>query len=188
MQYEAIVIGTSSGGLNALQTLLPALPADFPAPVIVVQHISPLSDNYWIRYLDAACALSVKEAEEKEAIVRGSIYVAPPNYHLLVEKDKTFSLTIGEKVNYARPSIDLLFETAAETWQEKLVGIILTGSNSDGTAGIRRIRECGGFTIAQDPATAESSYMPASAIAGGCIDGIYSLEEIINILLQKMYF
>lgn len=188
MQYEAIVIGTSSGGLNALQTLLPALPADFPAPLIVVQHISPHSDGYWVRYLDAACALSVKEAEEKEAIVRGNVYIAPPNYHLLVEKDKTFSLTVGEKVNFARPSIDVLFETAAEAWEAKLIGILLTGSNSDGAAGMKRIKECGGFTIAQDPATAESSYMPASAIAGGSIDAIYSLEEIVNILLQKMYF
>jgi len=182
MKYEAVVIGVSSGGMAALKYLFSALPADFRLPIIVVQHVSARSDNKWIELLNEQSKLNIKEADEKEVIEHGNAYIAPSNYHLLIEKDKTFSLTIDERVNFARPSIDVLFESAAEAYKDKLIGIILTGSNHDGTNGIKRIKECGGLAIIQDPETAESSYMPESAIAAIQPDYILSLENIIDLL------
>jgi two-component system chemotaxis response regulator CheB len=184
MYYEAIVIGTSSGGMNALKFLFSALPVDFSIPIIIVQHISPRSDNQWIKLLNNNSKLYLKEADEKEKIEHGKVYIAPPNYHLMIERNKTFSLTIDERVNYSRPSIDVLFESAAEAYKNKLIGVILTGSNNDGTKGIKRIKEYGGLTIAQDPETAESSYMPASAIAAIQLDYILSLEDITELLIK----
>lgn len=184
MNYEAIVIGVSSGGMKALKIMFALLPADFKTPIIIVQHISPLSENQWIRLLNDKSNLVIKEANEKEKIEPGIVYIAPPNYHLLVELDKTFSLTIEERVNYARPSIDVLFESAAEAYKNKLIGVILTGSNNDGTNGLKRIDEYGGLTIAQDPKTAESPFMPASAITVVKPKYILPLEEIIELLIK----
>ena len=184
MQYEAIVIGVSSGGMNALKYLFSILPADFRIPIIIVQHVSARSDNQWIKLLNDKSNLSIKEADEKEKIEQGTIYIAPSNYHLLIEKDKTFSLTIDERVNFARPAIDVLFESAAEAYKKKLIGIVLTGSNNDGAKGIKRIKECGGLAIIQDPKTAESPSMPASAIAIIQPDYILSLEKIVSILIK----
>lgn len=184
MRYEAIVIGVSSGGLKALKLIFSVFPSDFAVPVIVVQHIGPRSENSWISLLNGSCNIPVKEADEKEKIGAGSIYVAPSNYHLMIEKDKTFSLTIDERVNFARPSIDVLFESAADAYKEKLIGIILTGANNDGTKGVKRIKECGGLVIVQDPATAESSFMPASAIAAMQPDHILELDQIGDLLIK----
>jgi len=184
MEYEAIVIGVSSGGMNALKYLFSTLPADYRIPIIIVQHVSARSDNDWIKLLNAKSNLSIKEADEKEKIETGNVYIAPSNYHLMIEKDKTFSLTIDEYVNFARPSIDVLFESAAEAYKKKLIGIVLTGSNNDGTKGIKRIKECGGLAIIQDPKTAESPNMPASAIAAVQPDYILSLEKIVQLLLK----
>jgi len=184
MNYEAIVIGVSSGGMNAMKVMFSLLPKEFNTPIIIVQHISSQSENLWIRLLNDKSNLYIKEADEKESIENGKVYIAPPNYHLLIERDKTFSLTIDERVNYARPSIDVLFESAAEAYKNKLIGVILTGSNNDGTNGLKRIKEYGGLTIVQDPATAESSYMPASAIAVVQMDYILTLENIIKLLIK----
>jgi len=191
MQYEAIVIGVSAGGMNALKYIFSVLPAGFSIPIIIVQHISAHSDNEWINLLNDKSNLTIKEADEKEKIEPGNVYIAPANYHLLIEKDKTLSLTIDERVNFARPSIDVLFESAAESYKNKLIGIVLTGSNNDGTKGIKRIKECGGLAIIQDPETAESSIMPASAIAA-CLSGrqviqpdyIISLDKIVQLLIK----
>jgi two-component system, chemotaxis family, protein-glutamate methylesterase/glutaminase len=184
MNYDAIVIGVSSGGLNAMKIMFSLLPADFSIPIVIVQHIGARSENIWIQLLNDKCNLEIKEADEKEEIEKGKIYIAPSNYHLLIEQDKTFSLTVDERVNYARPSIDVLFETAAEAYQERLIGVVLTGSNNDGSKGIKRIKECGGLTIVQQPDTAESSYMPESAIATIQPDYILPLEEIIKLLIE----
>jgi two-component system chemotaxis response regulator CheB len=185
MRYEAIVIGVSSGGLNAMKILFSVLPEDFNIPIVIVQHINANSNGNWIKLLNDKSSLSFKEADEKERIEKGYIYIAPPNYHLLIEKDKTFSLTIDERVNYSRPSIDVLFESAAEAFEDKLIGVILTGSNNDGAKGIKRIQECGGLTIVQDPETAESAFMPRAAIAAIKPDYILSLEDISKLLLKK---
>jgi len=184
MKYEAIVIGVSSGGMNAMKVIFSLLPKNFITPIIIVQHIGARSDNKWINLLNYNSKLYLKEADEKEKIENGKVYIAPPNYHLMIERNKTFSLTIDERVNYSRPSIDVLFESAAETYKNKLIGVILTGSNNDGTEGIKQIKEYGGLTIVQDPETAESSYMPASAIAAIQPDYILSLENIIELLIK----
>jgi two-component system, chemotaxis family, protein-glutamate methylesterase/glutaminase len=184
MVYEAIVIGVSAGGMNALKTIFSLLPAGFSIPIIIVQHISARSNNKWIHLLGYKGHIHVKEADEKESIVPGNVYVAPPNYHLMIEKDKTFSLSIDERVSYARPSIDVLFESAADAYKDKLIGIVLTGSNNDGTKGLKHIKESGGLTIVQDPATAESGYMPSSAIAAVEVDHILSLENIVDLLIK----
>ena len=184
MKYEAIVIGVSSGGMNAMKVMFSLLPKEFKTPIIIVQHLGEYSDNYWIKLLNDKSNLSIKEADEKEKIENGNVYIAPPNYHLMIERDKTFSLTVDERVNYARPSIDVLFESAAEAYKDKLIGVILTGSSCDGTAGLKKIKEHGGLSIAQDPKTAESAYMPASAIAAIKVDYILSLEDIIDLLIK----
>ena len=184
MKYEAIVIGISSGGLNAMKIMFSLLPENFKTPVIIVQHISPHSENQWIQFLNDKSNLPLKEADEKEKIEQGIVYIAPPNYHLLIERDKTFSLTVDERVSFARPSIDVLFESAAEAYKNKLIGVILTGSNNDGTNGLKQIKEYGGLTIVQDPKTAESSFMPDSAIAAIHPDYVLPLEDIVKILIK----
>jgi len=184
MRYEAIVIGVSSGGMNAMKALFANLPKDFKLPVIIVQHVSQHSDNIWIQLLNDKSSLEIKEADEKERIENGKVYIAPSNYHLLVEKDKTFSLSTDERVNFARPSIDVLFETAADAYKQTLIGVVLTGSNNDGSRGLKQIKELGGLTIVQQPQTAESPYMPASAIATSQPDYILPLEEIIKLLIE----
>lgn len=184
IDYEAIVIGASAGGPNALQEVLAPLPADFTLPILVVQHRSPASDDSLVFSLDESCQLTIKEADEKELIKPGYVYVAPANYHLLVERDKTLSLSVDARVCYSRPSIDVLFETAAEAYLSGLVGIILTGANNDGTAGLKKIKGKGGLTIAQHPATAEAAMMPWSAIQEGVVDKILSLTEIASFLIR----
>jgi len=184
MHYEAIVIGVSSGGLNAMKILFSLLPAGFSTPIIIVQHIGTQSGNIWIKLLSDKSNVEIKEADEKEIIEKGKAYIAPPNYHLLIEKNKTFSLTVAERVNFARPSIDVLFETAAEAYRDKLIGVILTGSNNDGSKGIKRIKEYGGLTIVQEPKTAESPYMPASAIETIQPDYILPVEDIVKLLIE----
>ena len=178
MKYEAIVIGVSSGGMMTLKTILRHLPSDFALSIIIVQHQHPHSDAFIAEFLDARCSLTVKQADEKELIMPGKIYIAPPNYHLLVEEDKTFSLSIDKRVHFARPSIDVLFETAADVFNEKLVGIILTGANDDGSHGLRKIKDSGGLTIVQDPDTAEVDTMPKAAIVSTKVDYILPLKKI----------
>ncbi len=176
--YTAVVIGVSAGGLNALSTIFSHLVIDFMMSVIVVQHTHPDSDDFLARHLNEMCPLRVKQADEKESIQPGSIYIAPANYHLFIETDKTFSLSVDELVNYARPSIDVLFESAADAYGSKLVGMILTGGNVDGSYGIKIIEEVGGLTIIQDPGTAEVDAMPRAAMAAATIDHILPLEKI----------
>lgn len=184
--YKAIVMGLSSGGMGALRTILPALPADYGVPVIIVQHIGASSESYWIEALNKSCMIAIKEADEKEKIEPGHVYIAPPNYHLLLEKDGTLSLSNDERVNYAKPSIDVLFETAAEACGRRLVGIVLTGSNNDGAEGLRKIKARGGLAVVQDPASAESSFMPQAAMEAAKPDYILSLEGITQLLLKKI--
>ncbi|CAN5357430.1 chemotaxis protein CheB [soil metagenome] len=183
MKYEAVVIGVSMGGLAALREILSKLPATFPWPIIIVQHISPQSDSLWISILDRITALTVREAEEKDAIKPGFVYLAPPNYHLLVEKNRTFSLSADDKVNYARPSIDVLFESAADAYKHNLIGVILTGANHDGAKGLKAIQDYGGLVIVQDPQTAEAQMMPKAAIQLTKTNYVFSLQKIVDLLI-----
>jgi two-component system chemotaxis response regulator CheB len=188
MRYEAIVIGASAGGLAALSSILGRLPPGFPLPVIVNQHRSKDERTLLEELLQAKCVIRITQAEEKESIRDGVVYFAPADYHLLIEKDRSFSLTCDEPVNFSRPSIDLLFETASEAYGEKLIGVILTGTNSDGAEGIRAIRQRGGLTIAQDPAKAVFPEMPRAAIDTGSVQYILDPGEITAFLLQMAEF
>lgn len=183
---QVVAIGASTGGLGALQTILSALPADFPAALLIVQHRKAAAKDLLSEILGRTCLLGVQEATDKMLIRTGQVYLAPANYHLLVERDYSLSLSIDERVSYARPSIDVLFETAAEAYGKNLVGVLLTGANHDGTAGFRRIKAQRGLTIAQDPETAEAQTMPQSAIQAGVVDLVLSLEKIAGYL--KHYF
>jgi two-component system chemotaxis response regulator CheB len=146
--------------------------------IIIVQHISPYSDNYMTYHLDNISQVKVKEVDEKEKIVPGHVYTAPPNYHVLVEEDETFSLSVEDRVNFARPSVDVLFESAAEVYGPRLIGVILTGANNDGSRGLKRIKEKGGLAIVQNPSTAEVDGMPGAAVSTTKVDHILELEEI----------
>lgn len=184
-RYEAIVIGVSAGGMTALSVLLSALHENLPAPIVIVQHRMDSPDNFLITYLDNRSHNMVKEAEEKEQLKDGVVYVAPANYHLLIEKSRTFSLSVDELVCFARPSIDVLFETAAATYKDKLIAIILTGANSDGSEGVKKVKGAGGLTIVQNPETAESAVMPLAAIATKSVDFVLELEDIA-LFLQNL--
>ena len=177
-EFKAVVMGVSAGGFKALHTILPLFPITFPIPIIIVQHRTAGDDDYFIDSLNKRSPLRVKEAGAMEKIRPETIYIAPGGYHLLIEKDYSFSLCVDEPVCYARPSIDVLFETAARVYGPHLIGVILTGANSDGSNGIKTIRQGKGLTIAQDPDTSEMSIMPLSAIATNCVDFILPLEDI----------
>jgi two-component system chemotaxis response regulator CheB len=146
-------------------------------------HRLPTADDLLSLTLQEVCRLRVKEAVPFEAIEPGWVYLAPANYHLLIEPDKTLSLSVDAKVCFSRPAIDVLFESAADTYQTGLIGIILTGANEDGTAGLKKIKEAGGLTIAQHPATAEAPLMPNSAIQENVVDNILSLPDIASFLI-----
>lgn len=187
MKYKAVVIGSSTGGMEALRIVLSALPKDFLIPVIIVQHLNINSESYLTEYLKRFCKLRVKEAEEKEIAVAGYVYFASPNYHILIEKDETFTFTVENRVCYARPSIDVLFETAADTYGKSLIGIILTGANKDGSYGLTKIKENGGIAIVQEPETAEVDMMPKAAIEATSVDYILKLGEIAKLLMKLQY-
>ncbi|WP_394837123.1 chemotaxis protein CheB [Pendulispora rubella] len=176
-QHELIVVGTSWGGLRALEVLLSTLPAGFDWPIAVVQHRRPDSDDTLARVLQRHTTLRVREAEDKEPIVPGRVYIAPPDYHLLVD-DKSVALSTDPPVRFSRPSIDVLFESAADSFQHRLIGIVLTGRNHDGAIGLSRIKQRGGLTIVQDPASAESPTMPEGAIERACVDRVLALDRI----------
>jgi two-component system chemotaxis response regulator CheB len=182
--YEAVVMGASAGGLSALQMFLSLLPADFGWPILIVLHRAPSPNDLMSFMLNESCLLKVKEADQNEPIQRGFVYLAPSNYHLMIEFDKTIALSIDEKVAYSRPSIDVLFETAADVYRSNLIGIILTGANQDGTVGLKRIKELGGLTIAQDPTTAEVDMMPQAAIRANVVDKVLALPQIASYLTQ----
>lgn len=184
MKYSAVVIGVSAGGMNALGEILPLLPEDFPLPIIIVQHVSPQSDNYMIRHFNKLSKIEVKEADEKEQIKPGVAYFAPPNYHLLVEEDFTFSLSTEGRVNFSRPSIDVLFESALDAYCSNLIGIILTGANNDGSKGLKKIKDCGGLAIVQDPDDAEVSAMPEAALRTTKVDHVLKVSRIAAFLIS----
>jgi len=181
---EAVVIGGSAGILKILLPLLKNLPEDYPIPIILCLHLHSSDNGEMEKLLDDNTKLPVKEVLDKEAVKPGVVHLAPANYHLLVEADKTFSLSVDEKVNYSRPSIDVFFESAAIVYQKHLAGILLTGASKDGANGIATIKCYGGLTIVQDPAMAEYSVMPQAAVNTGCVDQILSdttMKDILSI-------
>ncbi|HZZ71833.1 MAG TPA: chemotaxis protein CheB [Pirellulales bacterium] len=180
----AVAIGTSAGGLEALSTILPSLPPEFPLPILVVIHLSPHKDSLMAELLQAKCDLRVKEAEDKEPIVRGTVYFAPPDYHLLVEDDYRLSLSSEEAVNYSRPSVDVLFESAADAYGAGLIGVVLTGANQDGAAGLRKVQAEGGLALVQAPQSAYAPGMPEAALAACPSARVLPLGEIAGFLQE----
>ena len=183
-RFDAVVMGLSAGGQKAMDRVLPLLPRDFSLPLVVVQHITPDADGLVASNLAQRCAVAVKDAEDKEPLQPGTVYVAPAGYHLLVEEERTFSLSLDPPVNWARPSIDVLFDSAAEVFEERLVGIILTGANSDGSQGLEQVKQRGGLAVVQDPRTAQVDVMPRAAMAATEVDHVLGLEGIARLLVE----
>jgi two-component system chemotaxis response regulator CheB len=181
--YELIAIGTSLGGLSALKTLLRSLPTAFPAALAIVQHRHKESDQGLSSFLQKFTVLPVHEVEDKERIQPGHVYFAPPDYHLLVEYGY-FSLSVDEPVCYARPSIDVLLESAADVYNERAIGVLLTGANHDGVQGLSSLKAQGGVTIVQAPNTAESPILPTAAIAAVNVDWVLPLADIAPRLIH----
>jgi two-component system, chemotaxis family, protein-glutamate methylesterase/glutaminase len=183
MSYTLVVIGASWGGLDALSALLGAISERFTPAMAVALHRDKRSDQGLVTYLQQRTMLPVREPEDKEPIVSGTLYLAPADYHLLVDR-KRFALSTEAPVAYARPSIDALFESASESYGPELVGLVLTGANQDGAAGLAAIKRRGGLTLVQDPATAEKASMPEAAIAAAPVDRVLGLNELGELLAK----
>jgi two-component system chemotaxis response regulator CheB len=179
---DAIVIGTSAGGVEALSELLPALPAGLRAAVLIVLHLPRERPSLLVEIFAPKCRLPVGEAEDKQPIERGVVYFAPPDYHLLVDTGPRIALSADEPVNFSRPSIDVLFESAADVYGARLVGIILTGASQDGAVGLDAVRRAGGVTIVQQPETAQVPLMAEAALKRGPVDHVLPLDEITDFL------
>ncbi|WGS53098.1 chemotaxis protein CheB [Paraburkholderia sp. D15] len=176
--YELVVIGGSAGGIEVLNVLLGALPAGFAAAVMIVTHLPPDSPSYLVHALAHRCVLPVIEPDAGERILPGRVLVAPPGYHMLVEVDRTVALSTDAAVRFSRPSIDVLFDSAAAVCGERLLAILLSGANDDGVHGLQRVRALGGTTWVQTPDTAGSPEMPRAAIERGVADYIYTPETM----------
>lgn len=182
---KAFIIGGSAGSLDVLLKVLPVVKPDIGFPIIIVVHRKQGTDSLLPALLSTRTKLKVKEVDEKEPILAGTVYIAPSDYHLLIEQDQTFSLDYSEKINYFRPAIDVTFQTAAEVYQSELVCLLLSGSNTDGVEGLKRVKAWDGTTAIQDPETAQVAYMPAQAKLHVQIDHELSIEamgEFINLL------
>lgn len=187
MSPEIIVIGTSVGGLSALETVLPALPRGFVVPVVVVQHRTRDANHDLREHFGRRCVLPVVEPNDKDEIAPGCVYLAPRDYHLLVEErgeERGFALSIDAPVMSARPSVDVLFESAADVYGASTVGVILTGTNRDGAEGLRSIKQRGGYTIVEDPQTALARSMPDAALRSAAPDRVLPLARIAPHLVE----
>jgi len=180
----AVVIGASAGGVNALMSILPALPRGFPIPVIVVLHVMSNRPNQLVEVFQQRMAIPVREAGDKEEVIPGTLYFAPAGYHLLLEHDRSFSLSCDAPLHYARPAIDITMETAADAYGAALAGVLLTGANEDGAAGLAAIGRAGGLTVVQEPRQAQVDVMPLHAIRARQPDLVLPLEEIRRLLLM----
>ncbi|HEX3397361.1 MAG TPA: chemotaxis protein CheB [Steroidobacteraceae bacterium] len=181
-RIDAVVIGASAGGIEALTELLPALPPGLCLPVFIVLHLPRDPPSVLVEIFTPKCAVPVREAEDKEAVVPGTVYFAPNNYHLLVDNGPQLSLSADDPVHHSRPSIDVLFESAAEIYHERLLGIILSGANEDGACGLAAIHDAGGVTIVQSPQSARAPHMALSALRLRPADGVLPLDEIAAML------
>ncbi len=181
MHAKIIVIGASAGGLKAVRFLLSRITVDFQIPMVIVLHRGKESDDFLLELLQSCCALPVHEAQDKSPVAMAQIYLAPADYHLLIE-EKKFALSVDPPVSMARPSIDVLFETCAVAYGNHAIGVILTGSGHDGAEGLARIQACGGRILVEDPQTAETADMPQAAIVATNTDQVYSLAKISSIL------
>ena len=183
-RIEAVVIGASAGGFEALFAVLKGLPASYPMPLVVVLHLPETHESRLAELFGYRLSLQVREARDKETLEAGVLYFAPSGYHLSIETDRSFSLSCEDRVSYARPSIDVLFASAADAYGKSLAAVLLTGANYDGAAGLAGIRIAGGLTVVQDPSTAEVATMPEAAIRRMTPDLILPLAEIHSLLCK----
>lgn len=181
--FDIVAIAASAGGLRAISQILAALPADFPAAIVVVQHLDPRHRSLMADILSRRTALRVEEAREGTHLNLGTAYIAPPNRHLLVNPDGTISLSQSELVHFVRPSADLLFESVAASYRERVIAVVLSGTGSDGSTGVKAIKKMGGTVIVQDEQSAEFYGMPGAAIQTGCTDFVLPLDEIGSALV-----
>jgi two-component system chemotaxis response regulator CheB len=179
---DAVVVGASAGGVDVLSVLLPAVPAECRISFFVVLHIPRERPSLLPELFAGRCALPVREAEDKEPVQPGTVYFAPPDYHMLVDRGPALALSGDEAVHFSRPSIDVLFDSAADIYGERLMGVILTGANQDGAEGLAAIGRAGGRTVVQHPGSAAVAYLPEAAIQQGPVDAVLSLE-----LLQELF-
>lgn len=176
--YDVVAIAASLGGLKAIRQILSALPSDFPAAIVVVQHLHPWYPSHMANILGRCTSLQVKQAASGDQLRLGTVYIAPPNQHLLVNPDSTLSLSQSERVNFVRPSGDVLFESVATSFKQRAIAVVLTGRGSDGTRGVQAIHKMGGVVLAQSEDTCECSSMPGFAIDTGCVDLILPLNRL----------
>jgi two-component system chemotaxis response regulator CheB len=176
--FNIVALAASAGGLTALSQVLAGLPGEFPAPLVIVQHLDPRHRSLMADILSRRTQLKVKQAEESDTLQAGTVYIAPPDRHLLVNRDGSLSLTQSELVHFVRPSADLLFESVAASYKENAIAVVLTGTGSDGAMGVQAIKKMGGTVIAQDQQSAEFFGMPGAAIQTGNVDFILPLDEI----------
>lgn len=186
LPFDVLALGASWGGVELLGNLVEELPENWRIPVVIVQHQHPYSGNALQRILARRTTLPVIDVEDKDKLVPAHVYIAPANYHLLMEQDGSFSLSLEAPVNFSRPSIDVTFSSLSRVYQQRCIGVVLTGANDDGAQGIRDIKAGGGYTIAQQPETAEAPVMPAAAIATGAVDAILTPQEMIPALLRLL--
>ena len=183
---RALVVGASAGGIEALGVILQEFPEEF-VPVVVVLHLSERSSAMGVgRCFSKNCKLIIEEAREREPLLPGHLYIAPSGYHLLIERDQRFSLSMEEKVNYSRPSIDVLFQSAADCYRDKLTAVLLSGANKDGVAGLKTVRDLGGMIVVQSPNTAGSPYMPQAAIDALQPESVWPVGEIGGRLVEVL--
>ncbi len=182
LRFDAVVIGASAGGVDVLGRILSALPATFPLPIAVVLHVAADRPSLLREVFAPKCRLAVREAEDKDSFVGGGVYFAPPDYHLLMEAPDLLALSIEPPCNFSRPSIDILFESAAYCLHKRVLGILLTGASSDGAKGLRAIAKAGGFTVVQDPEEAYAPQMPRSAIDLHAPSAVLTCSGIIALL------
>lgn len=181
-RIDAVVIGASAGGIEALTVLLPALLPGLRPPIFIVLHLPRDTPSVLVEIFTRKCAVPVREAEDKEAVAAGTVYFAPNNYHLLVDDGPQLSLSADDPVHHSRPSIDVLFESAADTYGERLLGIILSGANEDGARGLAAVHDAGGITVVQCPQTARAPHMVLSALKLRPADQVLPLDEIAGML------
>lgn len=182
--YDIVALAASAGGLHALTHVLSALPADFAAAIVLVQHMQPRRKSLLAEILDRGTGLRVRPAGEGDVLEDGTVYVAPPDRHLMVEAGGTLRLVDTPRTHFVRPSADRLFESVASAFGDRAIAVVLTGTGSDGADGIRAIKLGGGLVLAQDKASAEHFGMPGAAIETGCIDRVLGLEEIAPALIS----
>lgn len=183
-RIAAVVMGASAGGIEALSVLLPALPQNLRVPVFIVLHLPRERPSLLVEIFERRCALRVKEAEDKEPIGPGTVYFAPPDYHLLIESSGQLALSADEPVHYSRPSIDVLFQSAADVYAERLLGVILSGANQDGADGLQAVHAAGGVTVVQQPEDALVPHMVRSALQRTPANFVITLAQLARLLSE----